>query len=232
MDEGEQIMANELYNSLPGPDAAFEKIDPDKLDDVFAESFLIAKQFGLSGRLGLYLLHRHQHLKDDEVIVESEYENAAGRKGFMSRPLHAPKGAQPASWMMRDGAVVPFEYVDTSLSTHVQPFSEQTAVRHILELIASRGMGEVLGVGVSSRPDLTAPDAGSILVERDGPEARSQVVQYESNPKGKDVAIPTRWILDAWNRREATERHCIPLIICMRYSPGHAEENQGHDTGE
>lgn len=221
-----------VYNDLTGPESAYRAVDSVRLTDAFSECCRLAEELNCLGKYGLTLLHNHTQLSTGEIIVESELRQLDDQLGFVSKKATLTEDCYPASWLIREGLVYPFEYVDEPTWLNIMGYRNEVFESQCFDILARYQLLDFIGVALVDRPVLARAGERPFFVERIEMSEFAQVVTLHSGDrKGLEATIPTRWVFrQQIGRGSALEEMtaCEPLIVCIPTSVGHDQRPQGH----
>lgn len=241
----------QVYNALPAVEVADEKLAAmGRLATLMPLCETILKH-NLEETVGIRLLHNHNEIADDELMLELEEVDrdetyclstlAVGKTSCSATPY-------PNSWLLRSGIPVPLEY---SLDPLVVAESDEVAskkdfFKEFQEDLDRLNVADLLGLCVLKRRfyEERKPAGGQevVLVETTDVKRRANVLKFYSDGRfNMENLIQTVWVAV---REEATptvaqtcKPFCAPVAVihCESSSEGHTStttnsHSVGHET--
>jgi len=239
-----------LYNSLP----CVEQADKDlmgcgKTKTLNSLTTLIIKS-GLHNSIGIRLLHSHNLLVDDELMIESE-EYGESNTWVLTTIATKRRPSQPLNatvWKLSDAGFVPLEFsVDPLVSTFCDLKDRQDFFDNFAELLRLDNAAEVLGPCVIRREFYRRrrPTGSSILVETSDPERRANILRFaDPNDFAAHRLIDTTWLATTYRRDDINDQDCdtkcdsscaasgcVPVTACVVDPSGTHSSQTGHTKG-
>lgn len=228
------------YNELPSVECADAMLtSAGRTVTLNAFCDLIARH-RLESVYGIRLLHNHNCISDEEIMVEQMEWDAAGSACLTTCATHRDKvkvGVYPNSWRTYKDGLTPLEY---SADPMVKASSQINADGFLLEfarLAHVRNVAEFIGPTVLPRLFYRdhSPPFPTLLLERSDRLRRANVVRFSSiqHYKTSDL-IETIW--KATDLEQACSTYCakaacVPVSVCVKDADQHTQEST-HDEGE
>lgn len=217
-----------LYNGLPlvfAADAAVKSNE--KFDDFLRVAGALIVEAGLANIAGVFLLHRHNVLKEENLMLE-EYGWFRQEPALITHPANANKYgkiATPTRWAIVDSTYIPVEYsIDEDLHANFETLSRnRDFLNKYANAVAKYGFAGNLGLCIFDRDYFHQDRAGNILVEESSLEEESNIVFWTKRENYTNNLIETVWHFAS----DVSGPDCVPLCsqYCAQYSPGHAIEH-------
>ncbi len=193
--------SSQLYNSLPLSAEGHSKLQANgNIGKALDEALPIAEQHGLSKKIGLRLLHRHECVNAGEIMLErfGEWDSKPAFITFIEDGAGV-KTLYPASW------------ISTASGTRVFEFSDDPAVREVCATIEGSGiydkivgvlkkhrLNDILGVSVTERSTLDRFTKGQPFYEliRPAPYASVLINKPWDEIRGAEgMLVRTTWVI-------------------------------------
>lgn len=220
--------SNEAFNSMLDIEDVYKLSKISNIDKFLELASSIATSRKIDSRIGCFILHRHNLLQDNEVMLRGERASLGGKAGIVTRATdfsHAIS-ASPVSFKLQchSGEVIltPLEY--STLPSDRKGYEALCESKDFLlefyNLAKEMNLDQLVGISIISK--LIPTNEKEVVVERfaihEG--AHENIVSMESVDTIKhDNAIPTTWSLFG----NVTPQSC--LRMCVDRSPGHSKEH-------
>jgi hypothetical protein len=236
--ETERSFRPSVYNHVPlveradarrKSSGAFQKL----VDDAAR----ILLRYALEDACGLFLIHRHFAVREQEVMLECFDRR---RRALITKSRHrssiSPPLGVPSRWVLQRSVFVPLEFSsDPGAERALAAISASAGfVRDMATAILRHGLSDTIGIASLLRDELLA-DPHQAYVERNYADARESVVRI-----CKRSAITEReYIETVWTvERQGSEPSfaCVPTWACIpgsgrgphtRVLQGHRREQRG-----
>lgn len=219
---------NEVFNSMLDIEDAYQLSKVRDINKFLELASSIATKRKIDSRIGCFILHRHNLLKDNEVMLRGERVNLGGKAGIATRATdfsHAIS-ASPVSFKLQchsgEIALTPLEYstIPSDRKGYEALCESKDFLLDFYKLAKEMNLDQLVGISIISK--LIPANEKEVVIERfaihEG--AHENIVSMESVDAIKhDNAIPTTWSLVG----NVTPQSC--LRMCVDRSPGHSREH-------
>ena len=229
----------ELYNSLPPVVPADREFSqrPDT-GRFFELAGQLICEFDLETYVGVCLLHKHNFVDTDEIMVESLEILEEGKPALVMALTKDGESSDfiPVNWKLGQSAservFYPLEHsnIEAAKTGHAQLVAQPEFLSRFRSLLIEFGYEDVIGLTLLRVQSLDRK-ADEHLVERSHPNRIANVVTVEAQPPDAATAfIKTNWsfrknMIDAAGRCEVS---CEVVTVCRPDDDKHIEE-KGHD---
>lgn len=237
-----------IYNHLPNVELADTMLSAAGRVQVLSKLSKLIVQYGLEETIGIRLLHKHNLIDENEIMLEREERDSSGRPCLTTHAIAqkdvvgGPKIAN--SWRTSDNRAVPIEF-------SVDPLVASCWRDEIVQLLKQFGVltsklyvSGFMGPAILPRKFYSEhrPVFPAILLERTDRSRRANVVQYEPLDALKQINfIETTWKVQTnfaggheflqGCSTYCAKGACVPISACVRDDDGHTPEST-HDEGE
>jgi hypothetical protein len=226
----EQYLANSrTYNRLPGVERAYRILAGNpSFELIMNEIGLTLARNNLEDIIGIYLIHRHNSIMDNEIMVQRANDHDDGSVRFVTSKERIEDISEfliPVAWQcVSNGEIEPLEYgLHSELGLPFYFFSENKGVfAEVGSILTENCCQDVLGLTILDQPLLAAVGEGYIGTERTDTIRCANIVSL--SPRSENIdAITTSWYFDG-----TSLQRCIPFKQCVQRSPGH-DITPGHE---
>lgn len=218
------------YNRLPGVLEANNALNRAGRNTLMQELATVILEHGLEETIGLRLIHAHNGLDDDELMVEREEIDTDGRPCLVTAPIRyrdMDGTMQPNSWDLGEsGFFIPVEY-----SVFAAPPPSDDVLRPVFvdlkRVIESRGAVGVIGPWIVPQDDPFS-DRGDdhILIEVTDTKRRANILRMVPRSEAPITdTVETTWRV---KRGECTDASgllvhgtCVTEYVCWSRPGGH-----------
>ncbi|HYI10504.1 MAG TPA: hypothetical protein VEK57_15695 [Thermoanaerobaculia bacterium] len=241
-----QVFSPQIYNRLPDVFAADKTLRAAPCrEEFFREIGDLICLHDLERYVGVSLLHKHNEVGDDQLMVEVYDEEIYDRPALVMQRTavnEAPDRVPVVLKVQGDGpALVAIEHSSVGLARDAYlRFGERTTtfVPSFCEVIRKYGYEDLIGLAVI-RESVLSPERGEELIEQTDEERVANVVfarpeRLQSNGR----SIPTTWWFTAADSSDPTRVcvSCTPGKRCPTDDKGNHEKREepthklGHQT--
>lgn len=234
------LYSNE-YNSLPDVIVADKELTKMGRDDILNPLLEVIKRHDLQKVVGLRLLHNHNHISTNEIMLEQEEVNNNENclTTMATKISQVKEGFYPNSWALND-SLIPLEYSpDSSIENDCNLILNNKSFIEDFKCEANKlGVNHLLGLYILKRrffeeckPNI---ELDYELIETTDITRRANIVRFKiSNDIEEDSLIDTVWAVQTDNITmgcEKTNPRCVKLncnvvvIRCIEDGYG------GHDS--
>jgi hypothetical protein len=190
------------YNDLMDVQSANRALEERGGEKVVERYLSIIAEAGLQNEVGIRLLHKHNDLHTDEVMLEADILDEEGF-ALVTAATSESKLVQCAcnSWQASPEGYVPIEYSTSKLVDPSFSINEHERVfSHLSEALIRDGMSDLLGPCVlySNYVADFSPSEDAAFLEKTDVDSRSNVVRYVLRD---DVAF-TRSSKTKWHAKQ------------------------------
>lgn len=230
---------SENYNSLQDVLIADEELTQIGRDDVLDPLLEIISKHKLQDVVGLRLLHNHNQISTDEIMLELEEinsnENCLTTKAI--KISEVKEGYYPNSWAL-DSTLIPLEYsADSSVkyNSHLILNNEGFIEEFKIEL-DKLGVRHLIGLYILNREffikGIPGESADYNLVESTDADRRANILKFKKSCEiDRANYIDTVWAAQSKEITMGCERvkvGCpkIPIVICSSGDDGHVRNTR------
>jgi hypothetical protein len=237
----------ERYNRLADVEMADEQLSAIGRTQVLDALSEVIRDHGLEDWIGIRLLHRHNGLTPDEIMLEKEevQHTADAALTTIATSLSGIKNRfAPNIWMAADGQYYPMEYSQDPSVVDGPDFIKENDefFREFESVLASFNASGLLGPCILRRNffDTHKPTAPAILVETSDEVRRANMLRFVEEREW-DTMIQTTWLAvnpETLVRQSVADgghaalfpMACIPVTGCIRSGTGgHTIVTTGHN---
>jgi hypothetical protein len=201
------------YNSLPSVEHAdLQRRSSAAFTPLLEEVGTILQQFSMEEMFGLYLVHGHFYLNQQERMVETFDED---RRALVTKPIVLPHGlrAAPSRWALKNSGLVPLEFsTDRGASTAFEALSsEPKFFTALTAAIRDYDLTDTIGVASIRRDCLVANQEEVFLEENYGQVRESVIHLCKATDLKEGDYIPTVWASEGGPQTQCRPTwHCVP----------------------
>lgn len=191
-----------IYNGLPDVLVASNELSAGNKTEVLDTLCKVILKHRLENTVGIRLLHRHNDIAQQELMLESEERDAEGRY-CLSTVAVAQDGtlAAPNSWMLGEDGFQPLEFsldpfvlAESGLTVREKEFYHEFG-----DTLKSLNVAGLLGPCIINRSffDKRRPEDSSMLslIETTDDQRRANVLRFDDESKYKpEQLIETTWM--------------------------------------
>jgi hypothetical protein len=227
----------EIYNLLPDVETADGELSRRGRELLLETLGDVIRKHALGHCFGIRLLHRHNELDGDEIMVEAEeHDSAIGYSltTIATASAYVTATIQPNGWQYHGGQYVPLEW---STDAEVTAVPEALArfphfFADFAEALEREDVSFLLGPCVISRDfaRVHRPSPGSIFIENCDVKRRANILRFE-DPERYDPRklIQTTWVVASSDNETDCNPACIPsgcnpVTACVVDTNGHTSQ--------
>jgi hypothetical protein len=219
------------YNRLPEVFEADLKLVSFGRDNALKVLFEIIRNHKLENHVGIRLLHKHNLIFENEIMVEGAISDSEGfALVTQALPISDVDGrVVPNSWVLTDSAFIPMEFSHKNLvfNSKICPETKPEFFAELATKLRELGLSTVLGPALISSDFVksNSPGSSTLMIERSALDDRVNILRYaRSNDFSKDSFVETYWCINSEsdcqteNERQS-QNEPKPMVVCQRICP-------------
>ncbi len=194
-----QTQVADRYNALLGIEEAKRRLDELGGEEMLGRVLSVIGEAGLAESVGIRLLHKHNDVFGEEIMLEAVTEDEDGF-ALVTKPVAASAANDFVcnSWQLSGDTFVPSEFSDRSVveSPTFEVVEHKTTFNRLAAVLHEYGAESVLGPCLNYSEEVLArrPQEDAKLLERIDSDNRANIVRFAlADDPALRTSVKTKW---------------------------------------